>query len=148
MRQAIHISFLFVVLGLVSTAAPAAGQSVGGATNLQGLNNYNACMAQTSGAQEKLTAQVLQRKLNSSPNLSAQERQRLQEDVQWLNAKAVNPRAPAPDPRNSQRYLLAMTDEEQQEVSGAYGPFANEVREKCEAQYGGMSQFSDPAGRI
>ena len=24
---------------------------------------------------------------------------------------------------------------------------ANEVREKCEAQYGGMSQFSDPAGR-
>ena len=40
-----------------------------------------------------------------------------------------------------------MSDEEQQEVSGAYGPFANEVREKCEAQYGGMSQFSDPAGR-
>jgi hypothetical protein len=148
MRKAIAIFFVFVVLGLISTAAPAAGQSVsGGATNLQGLNNYNACMAQTAGAQEKLTAQVLQRKLNSPSNLSAQERQRLQEDIQWLNAKAANPRAPAPDPRNSQRYLLAMSDEEQQEVSGAYNGFATTVREKCEAQFGGMSQFSDPAGR-
>src|SRR5262245_21658974 len=148
MRKEIPIFSVFVVLGLISIAAPAAGQSVsGGATNLQGLNNYNACVAQTTGAQEKLTAQVLQRKLNSPSNLSAQERQRLQEDIQWLNAKAANPRAPAPDPRNSQRYLLAMSDEEQQEVNGAYSGFANEVREKCEAQYGGMSQFSDPAGR-
>jgi len=144
MRKATPVFSVFVVLGLIAIAAPAAGQ---GATNLQGLNNYNACMAQTAGAQEKLTAQVLQRKLNSSSNLSAQERQRLQEDIQWLNAKPANPRAPAPDPRNSQRYLLAMSDEEQQEVSGAYNGFANEVREKCEAQYGGMSQFSDPAGR-
>src|SRR6185295_16595038 len=145
MSKPIPIFSVFVALGLIWTAVPAAGQ--GGATNLQGLTNYNACMAQTAGAQEKLTAQVLQRKLNSSSSLSAQERQRLQEDIDWLNAKATNPRAPAPDPRNSQRYLLAMSDEEQQEVSGAYGPFANEVREKCEAQYGGMSQFSDPAGR-
>lgn len=146
MRESTAIFSVLVVLGLISTAAPAAGQA-GGATNLQGLNNYNACMAQTAGAQEKLTAQVLQRKLNSPSNLSAPERQRLQEDVQWLNAKAANPRALAPDPRNSQRYLLAMSDEEQQEVSGAYNGFANLVREKCEAQYGGMSQFSDPAGR-
>ena len=148
MRNELPIFSAFVVLGLISIAAPAAGQSApGGATNLQGLNNYNACLAQTTGAQEKLTAQVLQRKLNSSSNLSAQERQRLQEDIEWLNAKAANPRAPAPDPRNSQRYLLAMSDQEQEEVSGAYNGFANTVREKCEAQYGGMSQFADPAGR-
>jgi hypothetical protein len=97
MRKAIPISSLFVVLGLMSIAAPATGQTAGGATNLQGLNNYNACMAQATGAQEKLTAQVLQRKLNSPSNLSAPDRQRLQEDIQWLNAKAANPRAPAPD---------------------------------------------------
>jgi hypothetical protein len=129
---------------------PAAGQAVSGglgASNLHGLDDLNGCMAQTAGAQEKLTAQVLQRKLNASPTLSAADRQRIQEDIQWLNAKAVNPRAPAPDPRNSQRYLLAMTDDEQMEVSGTYNHFATEVREKCEAQYGGMSQFSDPAGR-
>jgi hypothetical protein len=102
---------------------PSAGQ--GGATSLHGLDDYNGCMAQTAGAQEKLTAQVLQRKLDSSSSLAALDRQRLQEDIEWLNAKAANPRAPAPDPKNPQRYLLAMTDQEQMEVSGAYGPFAN-----------------------
>ena len=134
---------------------PQGGQSSGGgslssalgATDLHGLTDYNGCMAQTAGGHERLTAQVLQRKLNSSTTLSPQERQRIEEDVRWLNAKAADPRAPAPDPKQPQRYLLAMTDEEQMEVSGAYGRFANEVRAKCEAQYGGMSQFGDPSGR-
>ena len=144
MRLSVRISVVAAVAWLTGAAVPAAGQ---GATTLHGLDDYNGCMAQTAGAQEKLTAQVLQRKLNLSAGLSAQERQRIQEDIQWLNAKAANPRAPAPDPKNPQRYLLAVTDDEQMEVSGAYGRFASDVREKCEAQYGGMSQFSDPAGR-
>jgi len=118
-----------------------------GATNLHGLDDYNGCMAQTAGAQEKLHAQVLQRKLDHSPDLSEDARKKIQEDAAWLNAKAAGQQVPAPDPKNSQRYLLEMSDEEQQEVSGAYNGFANEVHEKCEAQYGGMSQFSDPAGR-
>ena len=118
-----------------------------GATNLHGLTDYNGCMAQTSGAQEKLTAQVLQRKLAQSPNLSPQERHNIEEDIQWLNAKAAGGRAPAPDPKNSQRYLLELSDEEQREIAGANGWFANAVHEKCEAQYGGMSQFADPGGR-
>ena len=131
-------------------AAPQPGGgslSAGGATNLHGLDDYNGCMAQTSGAQEKLHAQVLQRKLEHSPDLSDDARKKIQEDAAWLNARAAGKQIPAPDPKNSQRYLLEMSDEEQQEVSGAYNRFANEVREKCEAQYGGMSQFSDPAGR-
>jgi hypothetical protein len=32
---------VLVALVLISTAPPVAGQSVSGATNLQGLNNYN-----------------------------------------------------------------------------------------------------------
>jgi hypothetical protein len=127
------------------SGSPSAGQ--GGATSLHGLDDYNGCMAQTSGAQEKLNAQVLQRKLDHAPDLSDDTRKKIQEDSAWLNAKAAGQQVPAPDPRNSQRYLLEMSDEEQQEVSGAYNRFANEVREKCEAQYGGMSQFSDPSGR-
>lgn len=118
----------------------------GGATNLHGLDDYNGCMAQTAGAQEKLNAQILQRKLDHSSDLSADARRKIQEDAAWLNAKAAGQQVPAPDPKNSQRYLLEMSDEEQQEVSGAYGRFANEVHDKCEAQYGGMSQFSDPSG--
>src|SRR5580704_14745666 len=42
----------------------------GGATNLHGLDDYNGCMAQAAGAQEKLNAQVLQRKLDHSSDLS------------------------------------------------------------------------------
>jgi hypothetical protein len=138
---------IWLMPAIVSAAGGSPSTGLGGATNLHGLDDYNGCMAQTAGAQEKLTAQVLQRKLDSSSSLAALDRQRLQEDIEWLNAKAANPRAPAPDPKNPQRYLLAMTDQEQMEVSGAYGRFANEVHDKCEAQYGGMSQFSDPAGR-
>src|SRR4030081_846759 len=117
---------IWLIPAIVSAAAGSPSTGLGGATNLHGLDDYNGCMAQTAGAQEKLTAQVLQRKLGSSPRLAAPDRQRLQKDIEWLTAKAANPRAPAPDPKNSQRYLLAMTDQEQMEVSGAYGRFANE----------------------
>lgn len=70
---------------------PAGGSvpAAGGATNLHGLDDYNGCMAQTSGAQEKLNAQVLQRKLDHSPDLSADARKKIQEDAAWLNAKAA-----------------------------------------------------------
>jgi hypothetical protein len=151
MQLPVRISIGAVVVWLAGAAMPAAGQSLSGAlgaSNLHGLDDYNGCMAQANGAQEKLTAQVLQRKLNlSAAGLTAQDRQRIQQDIQWLNAKAVNPRAPAPDPRNSQRYLMDMSDDEQVEVNSAFSGFVNAVREKCEARYGGMSQFSDPSGR-
>jgi hypothetical protein len=118
-----------------------------GATKLDGLTNFNTCMAQTSGAHEKLTAQVLQRKSDQSKNLSPEQRRTIEQDVQWLTATAAGGRAPSPDPKNPQRYLLALTDDEQMEINGANNRFATEVHEKCEAQYGGMSQFADPAGR-
>ena len=67
MRKVMPTFSVCVVLGLISTAAPAASQSAsGGATNLQGLNNYNACMAQTDGAQEKLTRARIARLLPGS----------------------------------------------------------------------------------
>ncbi len=100
-------------------------------------------MAATSGHQEKLTAEVLQRKLAQSPNLSPQERRNIQEDIQWLNATAGGARnLPQPDPKQPQRWLLELTDAEQMEINGANNQFANDVHAKCEAQYGGMSQFS------
>jgi hypothetical protein len=146
MKLTIRTPLMSGAIWLIPAVVFAAG-ATGGATNLHGLDDYNGCMAQAAGAQEKLTAQVLQRKLGSSSNLAAQDRQHIQEDIDWLNAKATNPSAPAPDPKHPQRYLLEMTDQEQQEVSGAYGRYSSEVHDKCEAQYGGMTQFSDPAGR-
>ncbi len=109
--------------------------------------DFNICMEQTFGAHETLTAQVLQRKLNQSKNLSPQQRRAIEEDIQWLNAKAAGGRSPAPDPKNPQRYLFQLTDEEQMEITSANNQFANTVHEKCEAQYGGMSQFAGPGGR-
>jgi hypothetical protein len=129
-------------------AASPTSSGGGGATSLHGLDDYNGCMAQAAGAQEKLNAQILQRKLDHSADLSADARKKIQEDAAWLNAKAAGQQVPPPDPKNSQRYLLEMSDDEQQEVSGAYGRYSNEVHEKCEARYGGMSQFSDPSGRL
>jgi hypothetical protein len=133
-----------------ATTPPGGGSpsTGGGATNLHGLDDYNGCMAQAAGAQEKLNAQVLQRKLDHSTDLSADARKKIQEDVAWLNAKGAGQQTPSPDPKNSQRYLLEMSDDEQQEVSGAYGPYSNQVHDKCETRYGGMSQFSDPSGRL
>ncbi len=113
-----------------------------GATEVN--TDFPTCMAQSNGAHEKLTVQVLQRKLAS---LSAQQRKQAEEDIAWLNATAGGQRIPAPDPKNSQRYLLLLTDVEQEEINAATNRFSSEVHEKCEYQYGGMSQFSDPSGR-
>ena len=119
--------------------------STGGATSVN--TDFPNCMAQSNGSHEKLLSQVLQRKLTSGATLAPQERQRIQEDIEYLNAAATNPRAPAPDPKNPQRYFLEMTDAEQMEASNANNQYLNKVRETCEAAYGGMSQFSDPSGR-
>lgn len=134
------------------TSPPAEGRgslsSALGATDARGWTDYSSCMASTAGHQEKLTAEVLQRKLAQSPNLSAQERRNIEEDIQWLNATAAGARnLPQPDPKHPHRWLLVLTDEEQMEINKANMQFANEVRAKCEAQYGGMSQFADPSGR-
>ena len=68
MKLTIRTSLVNGAIWLMPAIVSAAGgsPSTGGATNLHGLDDYNGCMAQTAGAQEKLTAQVLQRKLDSS----------------------------------------------------------------------------------
>jgi len=132
--------------GGASAQPPGTGSpSTGGATSVN--TDFPNCMAQSNGSHEKLLSQVLQRKLTSGANLAPQERQRIQEDIDYLNATVTNPRAPAPDPKNPQRYFLEMTDAEQMEASSANNQYLNKVRETCETAYGGMSQFADPSGR-
>jgi hypothetical protein len=127
---------------------PQGGGSLSGALGATSVNtDFPTCMAQTSGVMENLRAQVLRRKLALASSLSPQERQNIEADAAWLEATAHGARIPAPDPKNSQRYFVEMSDAEQQEVSGAYNRYAADVRDKCEYQYGGMSQFGDPSGR-
>jgi hypothetical protein len=124
------------------------GGSISAALGATSVNtDFPTCMAQTSGVMENLRAQVLRRKLAYANNLSPQERQNIEADAAWLEATSHGARIPAPDPKNSQRYFEEMSDAEQQEISGAYNRYAAEVHDKCEYQYGGMSQFGDPSGR-
>jgi hypothetical protein len=122
--------------------------SLSGALGATSVNtDFPTCMAQTSGVMENLRAQVLRRKLSFANNLSPRERQNIEADAAWLEATARGARIPAPDPKNSQRYFEEMSDAEQQEINDAYNRYAAEVHDKCEYQFGGMSQFSDPSGR-
>jgi hypothetical protein len=83
---------------------PTGGGSVSsglGATNLHGLDDFNKCMALTSGQREKLLVQVLQTKLGPTSKLPADDRRKIEDDIQWLTAVsngATN--LPAPDSKN------------------------------------------------
>jgi len=121
--------------------------STGGATNLHGLDDYNKCMARSSGYHEELWAQALQHRLDSNSKLGAGERQKLEEDVAYLTALSKGQRVAAPEPRNPQRYMLAVSDDEQVAINTEASRYINAVHDFCEERYGGMSQFGDPSGR-
>ena len=149
----IAAAMVFLIPTATSAQSSQQNRQRGGGSLSSGLGatsvntDFPNCMAQTSGVMENLRAQVLRRKLAHGDNLSPQERQNTEADAVWLEATSHGERIPAPDPKNSQRYFQEMSDAEQQEISGAYGRYAAEVHDKCEYQYGGMSQFSDPSGR-
>lgn len=114
-------------------------------TNLNGLDNYNKCMARTAGYREKMLAEMLQRHLGTAK--SDDERTNIQQDIDYLTALSKGQRVQAPEPRNSQRYLLVITADEQTAVNNEYNRYSNDVHAFCEERYGGMSQFGDPSGR-
>jgi hypothetical protein len=121
--------------------------SSGGATNLHGLDDYNRCMARTTGYHEELWAQALQHRLDSSATLGAGERQKIEQDIEYLTATSKGQRVSAPEPRNPQRYMLVITDDEQVAINTEVNRYSTAVHDFCEERYGGMSQFGDPAGR-
>jgi hypothetical protein len=145
-------SAIAAAMAFLIPTAQSSGQSGGGSLSAAiGATSVNTdfptCMAQTTGVMENLRAQVLRRKLAHANNLSSQEHRNIEADAAWLEATSRGARIPAPDPKNSQRYFEEMSDAEQREISGAYNRYAADVREKCEYQYGGMSQFGNPSGR-
>jgi hypothetical protein len=119
--------------------------SANSVTNLNGLDNYNKCMARAAGYREKMLAEMLQHHLDTAKN--DDERRKIQEDIEYLTATSKGQRVAAPDPRNSQRYLLVISDDEQTAVNTEFSRYSNDVHAYCEERYGGMSQFGDPAGR-
>ena len=125
-----------------SGGSSSTGNSV---TNLNGLDNYNKCMARTAGYRETMLAEMLRNHLDSAK--SDDERTKIQQDIDYLTALSKGQRVTAPEPRNSQRYLLVITADEQTAVNNEYNRYSNDVHAFCEERYGGMTQFSDPSGR-
>lgn len=115
-----------------------------GATQLDGLDIYTKCTDQAANVHDRLQAQVLRRRLRTNPgSFTAQQRKETEEDVVWLDTPTPAQRKPHPKP---QRWLMVMTDDEQVEVNSTAGRYIEEVRQKCDAKYGGMSNFSNAAG--
>jgi hypothetical protein len=134
--------------GVLAAAIPAAGfaQSLSaslGATKLDGLANFADCQNQSVGYREKLIADRIDAKLGVSPALNAQEREAWQAEARALRAVTPsNGKFVPPSAQDPQRYLLSLTDSEQQAINSMSIRFGQEVNLECEKKYGGMTRYS------
>jgi hypothetical protein len=113
-----------------------------GATKLDGLKNYNECQNQSVGYQDHLIADRLEAKLAKATALSAEERAVWAADIGALRAVAPGKPYKAADPKNPQRYFMALTDAEWAAITSMNTRFVQEINLACEHKYGGMSRFS------
>ncbi len=122
-------------------AAPSAfAQS---ATQLgDGLENFARCQNQSIGHSEHLMADRIEAKLAQSPALTPEMRTIWLAEIKAL--RAVTPDKPynPPDPKNSTRYFLGLTEKEQQSIQTMHARFSQENNVACEKKYGGMTRFS------
>lgn len=150
MKKAASLLSVFLSVLLLSHPLPArASLSAGlGATNLHGLDDFTNCQNQSFGYREKLIADRLELKLANTPKLSPEERSRWAAEIAALRrvAETRQPYA-APDPRDSQHYLLGLTDREQVAVNSMASHYSQQINIQCESRFGGMSQFSNGGDR-
>ncbi len=135
-------SGLWLSLSIAATLAvpPALAQS---ATQLgDTMANFAKCQNQSIGHSEHLMADRIEAKLAQSPALTPEMRTIWLAEIKAL--RAVTPDSPykAPDPKNSQRYFLGLTEKEQQSIQTMHARFTQENNVACEKKYGGMTRFS------
>ena len=112
------------------------------ATCQNGMDNLVNCMNQTKGYYYRLVTANLEEKLNSGQNLSPQDKKELEEDITSVKEAINTNQVTDPDPKNPQRWLLWLTDEDQQQINSTNVKYMNKVRQDCDKRFGGMSQFS------
>jgi hypothetical protein len=110
-----------------------------------GLENFVKCQNQSIGHSEHLMADRIEAKLALSSALTAEMRAIWQAEIKAL--RAVTPEKPysPPDPKNSQRYFLGLTDKEQEAIQTMHARFSQENMVACEKKYGGMTRYSPGA---
>ena len=106
------------------------------------MANFAKCQNQTIGHSEHLMADRIEAKLALSSALTAEMRTIWQAEIKAL--RAVTPEKPysPPDPKNSQRYFLGLTDKEQEAIQTMHSRFSQENMLACEKKYGGMTRYS------
>jgi hypothetical protein len=132
--------WLSLSIGASIVAPSALAQS---ATQLgPGLENFVKCQNQSIGHSEHLMADRIEAKLPVSSALTAEMRTIWLAEIKAL--RAVTPEKPysPPDPKNSQRYFLGLTDKEQEAIQTMHSRFSQENMLACEKKYGGMTRYS------
>lgn len=116
-----------------------------GATKLDGLKNFSECQNQALGHREHLIGDRLEAKLAISTALKPEERDIWAAEIRAL--QQVTPSRPykAPDEKNSQRYFLGLTSDEQVAINSMHTRFTQEVNLACEKKYGSMTRYSPNA---
>ncbi len=115
------------------TPASGAPTVVGGATSFTALDDNAKCLAPLNGYRPKITADMLEAKLKTAPNLTAEQRAAWQADIAAVRAAqaAGTDAVASPDAANPNRYLSHLTTDEQTELNRQYGVFYNEVSGRC-----------------
>ncbi len=91
------------------------------------------CMALTAGIRPKIIAQMLQKKLDATPNLSAKERAEFQADIMAAYAAAGQglQQVLSTDPQNPYRIEQRLTPQEQTEVNTQYTQQMTQTMMSC-----------------
>ncbi len=140
--------FLIVVMSFafypsVSTASLSAGL---GATDLHGLTDFANCQNQSIGYREGLIGDRLELKLANTGNLDLNERAFYIAEINALKvSRAMKKAYVPPDPKNSQHYMLGLSDNEQVAINSMNSRYVQEINLKCEQMYGGMTRYSSQA---
>lgn len=140
------VLLLVVSFGITPHTSFAQSLSSGlGATKLDGLKNFADCQNQALGHREHLIGDRLEAKLAKSTALTPEEHDIWAAEIRALYE--VTPSRPykAPDEKNSQRYFLGLTNEEQVAINSMHSRFVQEVNLACEKKYGGMTRYSPNA---
>ncbi len=142
--------FLWVVVAVVSFVIPhrifAQSLSSGlGATKLEGLTKFNDCQNQALGHREHLIGDRLEAKLTKTTALNPEERAIWVAEIQALHQVTASHPYKAPDEKNSQRYFLGLTDDEQVAINSMNSRYQQEIQLACEKKYGGMTRYSPEA---
>lgn len=96
----------------------------------------NECLAKTQGLRPKIIAQMLQAKLDNSPDLSPAEKAAFQQDIQaaWAAAGQGLTQIQSSDPVNPYRVEQRLSPQEQIEANNQYGQQMTQMMVSCASQ--------------